>query len=490
MTEEEIIQETRVLVSNLYKDQEGKPLILTDGQCLIFDLIFRKRYPRNLIKTFTRYGKSMTVGLAVLTRASTYPEKWAIAAGNNEQASIIMSHIIDHLFDNPYTRAKFVIGKGETEESIRRYRNKDRINFNVGEGLLGEIFITNARGALGFGAENVVEDESALIPDDEEVLVMRMLGDKTDNFLAKVGNPWESEHFRKADSNEKYHKITIDYLQGIKEGRFSIEQAFEMRERPFWRVLYECKFPKESQMDEQGWTPLLTRDEIDRATLRIPNVLDDEKVNGFGMNRLGGDPAGGGKNYSVIVQRFSNVARILLKNQSPDTMSFAEAIINFKKKYKVDNSEIGIDAVGVGKGVIDILNRNLEGIRGINAGEKLEDWENLEDREMFFNLRAAMYWRLRQWILGGGKLLTNQDEDLNNSWYQLLGIRYRRRLEGMKGKMQIMPKEEMFKKGIQSPDVADALALTFRYPDVVISSEATEENKLFNRFGIFPSVVE
>jgi len=38
---------------------------------------------------------------------------------------------------------------------------------------------------MGLGAPNVIEDESALVKDKDHALVMRMLGDQTDNFLFK-----------------------------------------------------------------------------------------------------------------------------------------------------------------------------------------------------------------------------------------------------------------------------------------------------------------
>lgn len=451
---QEEIELTRKLVAQLYKNDQGQPLILTDGQCVIFDLIFRKRFKRNHLQTFTRYGKSLAVALAVLTRVSTYPERWCIAAGNDKQAGIIMAYLIGHIFDNDYTRTRFLLEKGESEEAIRRYKNKNKINFRLDGGLLGEVFITNAKGAMGFGAPNVIEDEAALIPDTEEALVMRMLGDQTENFLLKIGNPWDSGHFRASFEDPNYHKVVIDYRQGILEGRFTFEQEAEMRKKPFWDVLYECKFPALDAMNEQGWIPLLTKDDIDRAMV--------DQAEGFGMNRLGGDIAGGGKNFSVLVQRQSNVARVVVKTSNPDTMSFAETILTQRTALNLLNRDIFLDKVGIGRGVVDILTRNLEGIRGVNAGDKPEE----RFADLYVNLRAQMYWTLRTWILAGGKLLRHPD------WYQLTKIKYRKKLEGMRGKLQIMSKEDMLKEGTESPDVADALALTFTTPDILPNQSA------------------
>ena len=471
------------LVARMFKDETGTPITLTDDQADIFNLIFRRLYPRCHLETYTRFGKSLTVALALLLRASTYPEKWAVVAGNDKQAGIIMEYVIQHIFDNDYTSGRYQMEKGETMESIQRHRKKDHINFVVGKSgsktLMGEIYITNAKGALGFGAPNVVLDEAALVPDDEEALVFRMLGDQKDNFYFKIGNPFESGHFTGSFKDPRYFKIVIDWRQGIKTGRITQDLVEEARKKPFFDVLYECRRPKIGVADDKGWIPILTRDEVDRA------IVDEAE--GFGINKIGADVAGGGKNSTVVVQRRDNVAMIRLKNQDPDTMNLAEWIMTKKEHEHWNPMGIAIDRVGEGKGCYDLLAKNLTGVNGVNAGDKPI---GEADKESYINLRAVMFWRIRKWILGGGKLLRT-DEPLELTWYQLCDIRYKKKLEGTKGKLQIIPKEQLKKiYGIESPDVADALSLTFATPDDPLSMQfddgySTPEN--FDKHGLFPT---
>lgn len=455
--------DAKQLVAKLYKDEQGRTFVLTDGQADIFNLIFKKLVPRNHIESFTRYGKSHTIAMAILTRICVFPERWCVAAGNDDQAHIITSHLITHIFDNEFTRQRFMIGKGEKEEEIRRYRNKSRLNFRLEDGLMGEVFVTNAKGAMGFGAPNVVLDEAALVEDQDEALVFRMLGDQTENFYFKIGNPWESGHFRSSAADDSFLKIRIDYWQGVKEGRITPQMVDEARKRPFFDVLYECKFPKLSS-DDAGWVPLLSREDIGRA-------LVDSWVP-FGPSRLGGDVAGGGKNFSVLVERSHNMARILEESHEPDTMAFAEKIITQAGANNVKLGDVFVDKVGVGKGVVDILARQklATSFQGVNAGDKFEQGE--KDGELYLNLRAKMYWKLREWILSGGKLLRQGDPEAN--WYQLTKIKYRHKLEGMQGKLQIMPKEQMLKEGVQSPDHADALSLTFARDETPVASDIVQ----------------
>lgn len=413
--------------------------------------------------------------MAVITRRATFPGKTAIVAGNKEKASIIMGYAISHIFDNEFTRKRFVMESGESEESIRRYKNKSRINFDLGDGTLGEIFITTGAGALGFGADDVIEDESPLISDQDHAMVMRMLGDSADSFLCKIGNAFESEHFRKSFEDPDYKKLIIDYRQGLQEGRITPEKVEEARKHPFFGELYECKFPPLGKADERNWVPLITRDEI-----KIRLVPFGYPV--FGFTKIGNDVAGGGKNFTVMLERRENVAKILVRNQDPDTMNLAEKIINrtwdpVRRKDIIPRGNVSIDKVGIGKGVYDIVNKNIPGVIGVNAGEKLDPkiTKDPHDNE-YFNLRAKMFWKAREWLLGGGKLELMEDENENESvWYELSKIKYRTKLEGTTGKIQIMPKELMLKEGIESPDVADTLSLTFAGLDIPQMDEEEEE---------------
>ena len=63
-----------------------------------------------------------------------------------------------------------------------------------------------------------------------------------------------------------------------------------------------------------------------------------------------------------------------------------------------------MDKVGIGKGIYDILRKQFGMVRGINGGEKCV---NPTDQEKFVNQRAMLFWRARQWIIGGGKLVEN-----------------------------------------------------------------------------------
>jgi len=253
------------LVKSLYKNEKGEPFELTPHQLEIFETIAKRKYPRNQLISYTQYGKTSTVALAVLTRVAFFPERWAIVAPDQKRAKILIGKIITHIFDNPITTGHFRIPEGESLERIRRERSKNRLTFDTGDGI-GEVFIVSAQtrfkgedagnALMGFGAPNLIEEEASLIPDDIHAKAIRMIGGHTDNFLIKIGNPFKRNHFLRSWNDEKYHKVFVDWHIGVKEGRITEEQVDEYRkEMPegLFDILYECKFPPEEGLLK--WKP-------------------------------------------------------------------------------------------------------------------------------------------------------------------------------------------------------------------------------------------
>ncbi len=429
-----------------FKDDTGQEIKWTSGQIEIIDCILHRSAPdakkRIQIIAATQYGKSLAVAAGIDIRASLMPEKWAIVAGTTEKARIIMEYAIMLALNNGIIRTQFT--PNTSLDRLRMKKSAERLTFK----RKGEIRVYSAEAKLvaetskslmGFGASSLVEDEAALIPDILQATVMRMLGGSADNFLIKIGNPFTRGHFLRTWLNGNYYRIFIDYKRALAEGRYT--QAFidEMKDEALFSVLYECLFPESGAIDAKGWLPLLTPEEIARA------IVEAEQP--FGDFRLGSDVAGGGRNYSAIVLRAYNVARKLYKENQSDTMLFVSEIVRKTKELGVAREDVFIDMIGIGRGVYDRVRQLNDLVFGVNGGSEPGD------KTRFVNLRAEMYWRAREWILRGGKL--EQDDD----WKQLTQIRYK--VQDGSGKIIIMSKQEMLANGIESPDIADAFAMTF-----------------------------
>jgi hypothetical protein len=437
------------LVRSLYRDENGQPLVLTEGQAELFRTIAEKRIHRSNIMASTRYGKSMTIALAVLTRVSNYAEKWAVVAPSEGKAGIIMAYIISHAFDNEYTRRKLDVETGSLER-LRRERSKTRLNFKHSDGNLGEVYVLSAdnrnkakagEALMGFGAPNIVLDEASLIDDDIEAKIFRMLGDKVDNYYYKIGNPFKRNHFLKSSKDPNYAHIDIGYEQAVREGRITQEFIDEAKKKPFFEILYNNKFPPADSVDDKGWSNLITDSELDVAT--------DTVDNWFGVKSLGVDVARGGGNFNVWVLRSANYAKILARNEDNDLMSVVGTTLRLAEDNGVEMENVFVDDTGVGAGVTDRLREQDHYINPVTLAEKAEA------EEKFKNKRAENYWKLKEWLNRGGKLCKE------DNWTELLDIKYR---TDSSGKLQVMPKDEMRKNGIESPDIADALMLTFDRP--------------------------
>ena len=93
-------------------------------------------------------------------------------------------------------------------------------------------------------------------------------------------------------------------------------------------------------------------------------------------------------------------------------------------------------------------------VRGVSFGEKSED-------EQYQNLKAEWHFRLRKWIVSGGKLKKDY------GWNELEYVRYKHK----DSKIIIQPKEDLFKDGLASPNCVDAAVLTMIISDKDIKSK-------------------
>lgn len=460
------------IVRRLFKDDYGNPFEMVEGQIEIFRAIYERQYPRTQFDCYTQYGKSDTVSMAVLLRATTFAEKWINLGATKEKAGIIVGKLIKHLFENDYTLSKFEVEQDESIESIRRTRSKDKLTFKVDDkGGIGTVWAMSADARrksadagdilIGHGAPNLIEDDAALIPDTIHAKALRMLGGHKDNFLLKITNSFGRNHAWRSRNDPKFHKIIIDYTQGIREGRITpefIEEARASMDPVLFGILYECVYPPADMVEDGGWMPLLTPDVIEAAQNRT--------VQPFGRKHMALDVAEG-TNYNAIVVRHDNYARIKEKTLEKDLMKTAERFVAVATEERVNAESTHIDSVGIGAGVYSRarqLNFLTNGFKGGEQPTKKTEVQMKLDPQEYYNLRAECYWKLRTWIIQGGTLEKNPD------WNQLEKIRYRHTSDK---KIQIMPKEEMRVRGLiqpsESTDIPDALMMTFGPEDVIFT---------------------
>ncbi len=135
------------------------------------------------------------------------------------------------------------------------------------------------------------------------------------------------------------------------------------------------------------------------------------------------------------------------------------------QKYAMESVHpfrLAIDDVGVGGGVFDILAENGLSPVGVNGGARCSKMMK-NGVPQYVNLRSELFWNLRQLLEAGQLSLDSEDEDLAA---QLVDIRWG---VNSKGQIWVETKEDMKKRGVSSPDRADALAYLFA--DSIVQTE-------------------
>jgi hypothetical protein len=175
---------------------------------------------------------------------------------------------------------------------------------------------------------------------------------------------------------------------------------------------------------------------------------------------LGVDVARYGSDRTIIMLRRGPVARVVGDYAKQSTTETTGKVIAACREYHVD--EIRVDGVGVGGGVVDQLVEQGHDVVDMQAGAAAIDSEH------FANARAEWYWGLRERFEAGDIDLDPADDDLAA---QLGAIKYK---ITSRGQVQIESKDDMRKRGLPSPDRADALMLTAAapaMPDQIVEDE-------------------
>jgi hypothetical protein len=119
-----------------------------------------------------------------------------------------------------------------------------------------------------------------------------------------------------------------------------------------------------------------------------------------------------------------------------------------------------VDKVGIGAGVFGRLRElGYANVVGVHSGERAA-----ED-ELYGNKKAELWANMKKWIEDVPCKLPDSEElasDLGSPGYKYDSSR----------RLMIEKKEDMKKRGIRSPDVGDALALTFYVGDLVTAGRA------------------
>lgn len=202
----------------------------------------------------------------------------------------------------------------------------------------------------------------------------------------------------------------------------------------FVRVRVRGEFPRAGQMQ------LISGDVVDAAMKREVEVP-------YGAPKLFGvDVARFGDDQTVIARVHGRKLEELHRFQGLDTMQVAAIVVEMILKFKPD--VVFVDESGLGGGVVDRILQLGHSIIPVNSARKADD------ERMYFNKRAEMWGRMKNWLEGAS--LPN-DKELADD---LTGPQYG---YDAKNRLQLEKKQDMKRRGVHSPDAGDAIALCFAY---------------------------
>jgi ABC-type oligopeptide transport system ATPase subunit len=181
----------------------------------------------------------------------------------------------------------------------------------------------------------------------------------------------------------------------------------------------------------------------DSAIKRDIEVTPDTKpIWGLDVARFGADKTALCKRYGNVVTEISSWQGLDLMQTVGRVMAEYEGL-----SPSMRPSEILVDSIGVGGGVVDRLRELGAPVRGINVGEAPAMGNT------YMNLRAELWFKTKGWLEDRSCKIPNDDQLLA----ELTSIRY---AFTPSGKMKAESKDDMRKRGLKSPDLADALCLT------------------------------
>lgn len=295
----------------------------------------------------------------------------------------------------------------------------------------------------------VIFDEASGVPqalwDAAETLITN-----EDSRLLAIGNPDDpaGPFARACAPGGGFHTLAIDAFATPNLSGEEIPEVLrpllvsalwveEMRlrwgeESPLWQAKVRGRFPDIA--DDRLLSPALLQASVEaRIDAGTPIVL-------------GVDIARFGRDETVLVLRRGDCAEIHGTFRKQDTMATVGQII---EAWRTTGAvAVQVDDAGVGGGVTDRLREQGVPVVPILVGRPAQE------SERFLNLRAELYWVLRERAAEGRLSLPNDALLLR----QLGEIRYR---YDSRGRLKLESKDDLKKRGQASPDRADALALAF-----------------------------
>jgi hypothetical protein len=187
-----------------------------------------------------------------------------------------------------------------------------------------------------------------------------------------------------------------------------------------------------------------------------------DDVEAYGPILIGVDPAGQGDDSTAIAWRQGHCILKIERRRHMSTMEVAGWVANIIRKDCPE--KLYIDVGGLGVGIYDRLVEQGHGdiVQAVNFGSKPIEPPPIDDSGKPsggpLNRRAELWGNMKKALEEGR--FSIPDEDSLHADLTSCGYRY-----DSSGRLVLESKQDMKKRGMPSPDSADAMALTFSEPE-------------------------
>lgn len=163
---------------------------------------------------------------------------------------------------------------------------------------------------------------------------------------------------------------------------------------------------------------------------------------------IGVDPAISDHDRCAIIRRRG---REVYKAETFYNLNTMELVGQIRKIIETERPhKVYIDCIGIGAGIVDrLIEAGYSQVEGINVARRAEQHDSYK------NLRAELWARMKEWLSGEMPVSLPDSDELQGDLTSL-GYKY-----DSSARLQIESKDDLRKRGMKSPDLADALALTF-----------------------------
>lgn len=310
----------------------------------------------------------------------------------------------------------------------------------------------------GFHADFILKivDETSGV-DDDIIEVLEGAYGTQETKAVWMGNPTRNEGaFYRAFTKDKsfFETLTMSCLKSTLTPKRYIERmkAKYGEDSNMYRVRVMGEFPL---VDGDTYIPLSLC--VDARYRDIPLQIQYKKVFGVDVARYGDDE-------SVIAIRRGDEFLPYHVYRNKSTMELVSIIAQLAKEHKPE--AIFIDVIGIGAGVYDRLKELGYPVIAVNVSEV-----PYGDPNKYKRLRDELWGEMRAWLeLRRGRLWDNEDMDLCG---QLSSPRYKITSDG---KLQMESKDDLKKRGVKSPDIADAHIMCFAQPVSNYNTDLTKHD--------------